>query len=138
MTTPNPRSRLPLLLTLTVATLATLAPACATPEPLEPPELRSTVEGALDKQAVRAVVAAEIADVRHCYNAELLEDDSLAGDLAIAFVIAPDGSVSEVEVVDSSMPARFDACIEASVASWSFPAAEGESRVVYPFFMEPG
>jgi hypothetical protein len=138
MTTPN-RTR-SLLATLITLTLAGHGLACAAPEDgdTEAPELRAVAEGGLGKEAVRAVVAAEIADVRECYNTELLDDHSLAGTIAIAFVIAADGTVSELEVVDSSMPARFDACVGASVASWAFPAADVPTSVVYPFQMEPG
>jgi hypothetical protein len=139
MTTPN-RTHRSLLASLITLTLAGHSLACAAPEDgdTEVPELRAVAEGPLGKEAVRAVVAAEIADVRKCYNTELLDDGSIAGNIAIAFVIAADGTVSELEVVDSSMPARFDACIGASVASWTFPPADGPTTVMYPFWMEPG
>lgn len=98
----------------------------------------ASVEGGLDKPAVRAVVRENIDDVRYCYNDELIEDDSVAGYTVLEFVISTDGAVSRADVSESTMPARFDACLSAAVSSWSFPRAEAETSVSYPFEMSPG
>ena len=81
---------------------------------------------------------ARIHEVRECYNAELLEDETVAGRSVVSFVVQPDGSVREVGVPESTMPERFDACMVTAVEGWSFPASDGKTRVVYPFEMSPG
>jgi TonB family protein len=104
----------------------------------QPMGQQARVEGGLDKPAVRAVVAAHIHDIRRCYNAELIEDESVAGDIVIAFTVAAAGSVHGVTITESTMPARFDACVAAAVGTWQFPSAELETHVSYPFAMSPG
>lgn len=133
-----PRARV--LQTTKLLLLAGLLAACVVPEASAAPSTvkPATVEGALDKPAVREVVRAHIDEVRECYNAELVEDETVAGRSVIAFVIQPDGSVSETSVRESTMPERFDACMVAAVEGWSFPTADAETRVSYPFEMSPG
>lgn len=98
----------------------------------------ATVEGGLDKPAVREVVRANIDHVRSCYNAELQDDDNLAGRSVLTFVVRTDGSVSEVGIAESTMPTRFNQCLSQSASTWSFPVADAETRVSYPFEMSPG
>jgi outer membrane biosynthesis protein TonB len=117
-----------------------LLAACAVPEASASPAAapQATVEGGLDKPAVREVVRAHIDDVRECYNAELIEDDTVGGHVIVSFVVQPDGSASEVVVPESTMPERFDACVTTIVAAWTFPAADAETRVSYPFNLSAG
>jgi outer membrane biosynthesis protein TonB len=98
----------------------------------------ATVEGGLDKQAVREVVRANIEQIRDCYNAELIEDDSVEGSTVTSFVIQPDGSVHDAGIIESTMPERFDACLTQAIGSWWFPASDDETRVSYPFHLSPG
>jgi outer membrane biosynthesis protein TonB len=99
---------------------------------------QATVEGGLDKPAVREVVKAHIDEVRGCYNAELVEDENVEGRSVVSFVILADGSASEVGVAESTMPTRFDECMTAAVEGWTFPTSDAETRVVYPFMLSPG
>jgi hypothetical protein len=123
------------LLPLTALLAACVAsPAAAAPAKIE----HTSVEGSLDKAAVREVVKARIHEVRECYNAELIADETVGGRSVVAFVVQPDGSVSEVGVPESTMPERFDACMVAAVEGWSFPASDAKTRVLYPFEMSPG
>jgi TonB family protein len=123
-----------LLLASMLAACVGSAEASAAPASVQ----QSSVEGALDKPAVREVVKAHIDEVRECYNAELIENETVAGRVVISFIVQPDGSASEVGIPESTMPARFDACIVAAVEVWSFPTADAETRVTYPFEMSPG
>jgi TonB family protein len=120
--------------------LAGLLAACvASTATAAPPKIRHTsVEGSLDKAAIREVVKARIHEVRECYNAELSEDETVAGRSVVSFVVQPDGSVTEVGVPESTMPERFDACMVTAVEGWSFPASAGQTRVMYPFEMSAG
>jgi TonB family protein len=96
------------------------------------------VEGELDKPAVREVVRAHIDEIRHCYNAVLVEDATIEGQTVTSFVIHPDGSVHEAGITESSMPEQFDACLLEVVGRWSFPTSDAETRVSYPFQFSPG
>lgn len=99
---------------------------------------KASVDGGLDKPAVREVVKAHIEEVRGCYNAELVEDEKVEGRSVVSFVIRPDGSASEVGIAESTMPTRFDECMTAAVERWSFPTSDAETSVVYPFELSPG
>lgn len=115
------------------------APA-PSPEPQPEPQgvKRAEVDGGLDRAAVREVVRARIADVRGCYNTELLDDPAVAGRIVLAFTVTPAGDVREASVAESTMPARFDACVRAAVTTWAFPASERPTEIRYPFALEPG
>lgn len=126
------------LIGLGLATWTTDAAARTPGSERQPMGQHAQVDGGLDKEAVRAVVRARIDDIRVCYNAELIEDDSVAGRVVVDFTIAAVGSVRDVEIGESTMPARFDACVAAAVGTWQFPNAELATAVSYPFVMEPG
>jgi TonB family protein len=119
------------LFLLTLALFGATTPALAGPP-------KASVEGSLDKAAIREVVRAHIDEVRLCYDAELVEDEDLAGQIVVGFVIATDGHVRTVEMTSSNMPPRFDACVAAAVERWTFPSAASETTVSYPFLLEPG
>nr|WP_276602777.1 AgmX/PglI C-terminal domain-containing protein [Nannocystis pusilla] len=77
--------------------------------------------GALDKDDIRKVVRAGIADVRACYNTGLGSDPKLTGRVAIQSTIARDGTVAQVAVQESTLPrwARSVAdCIAAVAGRW--------------------
>lgn len=127
----------PLTRIVNLALAALLGVGVALPAEASAP--KTQVDGALDKEAIRQVVRANIGDVRDCYNAELSENETLEGRVAVSFVVQADGSVSDVGITESTMPERFDACLSTAVASWSFPAIDsGSTKVVYPFVMSPG
>ncbi|MCY0987744.1 AgmX/PglI C-terminal domain-containing protein [Nannocystis sp. ILAH1] len=99
--------------------------------------------GSLDKDDIRKVVRAGIADVRACYNAGLASDPKLTGRVAIHFAIAGDGKVAQVAVQESTLPAWARSvadCIAAVAGRWQFPPPEGGGTitVLYPFVLEPG
>ena len=80
-------------------------PATAATPPAEPtpPSADTTsglpqaeVKGSLDKDIIRRVVRANIADVRGCYNEGLARDATLKGRVMIQFVIAPKGESMSV------------------------------------------
>jgi TonB family protein len=133
--TQTPALSHPILLLAVVLGTFVASPAAAAPPATMP---TATVEGGLDKPAVREVVRAHIDEVRHCYNAELVDDDTIEGRSVTSFVIHPDGSVHDASMPESTMPERFDACLLAAVGSWSFPASDAETRVTYPFQFSPG
>lgn len=99
--------------------------------------------GVLDKDDIRKVVRAGIADIRACYNAGLASDPKLTGRVAIHFAIAGDGKVAQAAVQESTLPAWARSvadCIAAVAGRWQFPPPEGGGTVtvLYPFVLEPG
>lgn len=123
---------------LVFAGLLTVCIAAPTVHAAPAPNPPAAVEGGLDKPTVREVVRAHIDDVRDCYNAVLVEDETIEGATVTSFVIHPDGSVHDAGITESTMPKRFDACLTKAVGSWSFPASDAETRVTYPFQFSPG
>lgn len=99
----------------------------------------AALEGSLARDDVRDTVRDNISDVRGCYNNALGRDSSAAGELSIHAKIAADGRVGWTKVKSSSLAnLELEACIAAAFGTWQFPAASGESEVVYPFVLSPG
>lgn len=102
---------------------------------------KAQVDGALDRDIVRKHVRKHINDVRACYNLGLTPSPNLQGRVAIEFVIAPSGKVSESKVQATTMkdPGPSE-CIAEAVRGWRFPRPEdGEPvTVIYPFNLSPG
>lgn len=94
----------------------------------------------LDKDEIRSVVHAHMADVKSCYDQGLATDPGLTGRVMFKFTIAPDGRVSVVAVTSSELPRSGEPvqeCIRAAIATWSFPTSGGNVVVSYPFVLVP-
>jgi hypothetical protein len=99
------------------------------------------IEGALDKDIIRRIVRAHINEVRVCYNDGLLKDPTLAGRVAIQFVIKGDGYVGSALIADDNLPdPQVGQCIAKAVQTWQFPKPRGGGNVIvtYPFNLDPG
>lgn len=100
----------------------------------------SDVQGSLDKDVIRRVVRAHIAEVRGCYNRGLETDVDLAGRVIVQFKIGGTGAVVSAEIVASTLPpsgAAVAQCIATMASRWTFPPPEGGGSVVvtYPFVL---
>ncbi|MBL8945454.1 MAG: TonB family protein [Myxococcales bacterium] len=107
---------------------ARLAPASAT-----------EVEGKLDKDEIRNVVREHIGDIQTCYQDGLARDATLAGRVAVTFVIAPDGRVRDSVVSESDLgDTAVSDCIARAITTWRFPEPDDGNAVsvVYPFLLE--
>lgn len=100
---------------------------------------------AIEKDAIRTVVRANIDQIRQCYNDGLARDRTLAGRVTVRFEIDMAGAVRRARVHATTLPlwARYvDRCIVRAVRRWQFPAPEGDGDgtvvVTYPFVLEPG
>ncbi len=96
-----------------------------------------------DEQRTPGVISARIrqyqSGIRYVYNKELLTNPGLSGEITVAFVILPDGSVGAAEIRQSSVnsPALEDAVLK-RMKHWKFPASRGGPvRVVFPFKFLP-
>lgn len=101
---------------------------------------KAKVEGALDRDVIRRIVAAHIGEVRHCYNEGLEHQPELAGRVVVQFVIGPEGKVTRSVAESDDIEGEVPACIATAVGRWLFPKpADGNDVAVsYPFVLEPG
>jgi TonB family protein len=94
---------------------------------------------ARSQTSIKKVIDLESNRLKRVYENWLKRDPSLAGQLKIKFTIMPDGSVSNVTIVNSSTKnSEFDETLVRYIKRWSFPAVDGASpvEVVYPFVFE--
>lgn len=94
--------------------------------------------GEIRRDDVQAVVRGNIDLVRGCYEAGLLRDPDVRGQVTIDFTIAPDGRVQASEIAASEVPAAVAECIRFGLLTFRFPPPRcGEVKVRYPFVLEP-
>lgn len=91
--------------------------------------------------AISRVVKRKLPNIKIAYEKELKKNPKLSGKITIRFVINEDGSVSDVEVVESTMnsPALERAIIR-RIKRWKFAAlaaGSGSTAVTYPFVFQP-
>jgi TonB family protein len=112
-------------------------------EPVEPvtpaPAASARPPGHLDKDQIRAVIGANRAQIRSCYETRLESAPNLRGKVAIRFVIGADGQVLESKVRESTVgDPELEGCIAARVGTFRFPPTGGGVVVVtYPFIFKP-
>lgn len=105
------------------------------------PRIRHTaadVMGSLSKETIRRIVGRHEAEVRFCYQQQLVAHPDLQGRVAIKFIISPTGEVKMAQVASSDLGnAQVGQCIASAVQRWSFPSPEGGGLVVvtYPFML---
>jgi TonB family protein len=106
--------------------------------------LEGRISGAVDDQhrspgTIASTVRQYQSGIRYVYNRELMTNPNLSGEITVAFVILPDGSVDATEIRQSSVnwPALEDAVLK-RMRHWKFPASRGGPvRVVFPFKFLP-
>jgi TonB family protein len=89
--------------------------------------------------AISRIVTRESQRLKRVYEDWLKRDPQLAGRLKVKFSILPDGSVSNVVVVESTTNnADFDEAILRYIKRWQFASVSGGGpvEVVYPFAFE--
>lgn len=120
------------------ATTTTTTPA-ATPDN---DELRASVRGPLDKEAIRTVIRRHLPEIASCYEQALLEDAKLDGRFFVRMkLVTSDGAghVSEAEIVpvdDGYLDSpSMQSCVLQAVSRWQFPPSIDGSPVLvdYPF-----
>jgi len=112
----------------------------------EEPTLRNIggepiVVGALDSALIDAVIKRHMSQIKYCYTRQLNKNPNLGGKLAMKFVIANDGSVSNAQVKSSTLgDSAVDACMIRQFLRMDFPPPKGNGIVVvsYPFLFTRG
>jgi TonB family protein len=126
------------------STSSTAPQSAASPAaPATASEAREVPKDARGKDEIQAVIAANRAKVRTCYDAALKNNPGIAGDLVVSFVINPDGSVKSAEVNWSESELHvpeLDSCAVDVLRTLKFPPSSRglESKVNYPFNFNPG
>lgn len=103
-----------------------------------PLEEEALIEGGLDRDQIAAVIQRNIGQVTYCYEKGLQVKPSLAGRVAVYFVINPGGNVSTARVNNSSLKsASVESCIVQKLKGWRFPQPYGRVnvKVTYPFVL---
>lgn len=72
-----------------------------------------------DPEEVMKVVNSHASAIEYCYQRALRRDPSLKGKVSVRFTIQPSGSVSKVEIIESTFgDASIDRCISTKIKSW--------------------
>lgn len=110
--------------------------------PVAPPSQPTAEEDelpGLDSEDVAPVVMARYGAVGGCHTIQYSGGPTAAGSLAVDWMIQPDGSVVEAEVVESSFTEdRFHDCVLAVTRRMQFPAAPGTTSVSWKFRFAEG
>ena len=93
------------------------------------------VSGTLSRTEIQRVVNDHMGSIQHCYEQTLVLMPGLAGRVMLQWIIAPDGQVSRVEIVFSTLQGGgVESCIVGQVRTWRFPRPTGGPvQVRYPF-----
>jgi hypothetical protein len=108
----------------------------------QPAEVRAmddgaVVVGSLDKELIRQVIRRSTGQVLRCYEQSLRATPTLAGAIAVRFVIAPNGGVQTARVAEgtSISDPTLQECVTSQIRTWKFPSPKGGGSVLvtYPF-----
>lgn len=95
--------------------------------------------GGLDKSLIAAVVQANIGQIKHCYERQLIVDPNIFGKVVAQWTINKDGLVSTTSVKKTTMNnASVENCILGKIKNWEFPKPKGGGQVIvsYPFLFK--
>jgi TonB family protein len=97
------------------------------------------IMGSIDKDLIRRIIRAHIAEVRACYEKGLARDPGLTGKLVLSFTVDRAGGVTRSEIAETTLTdAAVGTCVARAALRWRFPSGPGEFTVSYPFIFEPG
>jgi TonB family protein len=100
----------------------------------------SSTSESFPKDLIRSVIHAHRAEIRYCYEQELLRKPTLAGKISIRFEISPEGRVDSENIEQSTLnDSVVERCLSSRVRQWQFPRpkAGGVVVVTYPFLFRP-
>jgi len=101
----------------------------------------SITVGSIDSALIDEVIKRNLNQIKYCYTRELNKDPGLGGKVAIKFVIANDGTVSNAQVKTSTMDnGVVESCIAKKFMHMTFPEPKGNGIVIvsYPFLFARG
>ncbi len=101
--------------------------------------LSGDVRGSLDKEIIRRVIRRHLAEIKFCYEKELLHRSGLVGRVTVQFTIGGNGGVLSSVVQESTLhDANVEQCMRDAVRRWEFPQPKGGGIVIvsYPFALK--
>jgi hypothetical protein len=101
---------------------------------------KTTVVGGLDKDVIAKIIRRHHNEIKYCYEQELQKDRSLAGKVAVQFVIDPAGAVSDAAVSETTLAnASTESCMISRIRRWRFPEPKGGGIVTvsFPWMFKP-
>ena len=97
------------------------------------------VGAGVDTTGITGVVKKKKGQIKACYERELTGDPEIEGKVEVVIVVAADGSVDSVWVVDNTTGnAELGDCITRRIRQWNFPATGAEYEISYPFNLFKG
>jgi TonB family protein len=88
---------------------------------------KTTLTGSCERAIIDEVSSRHVRELRSCYGYSwtMPKKSSVAGKVAASFSIDSTGTVSEVNVAQSTMNKYVDQCIRSSIWRWKFPEPKG-------------
>ncbi len=117
----------------------TLSLVGATGASLIPVPEEATVDGGLDSSLIADVVRRNLGQITFCYEQGLQMNNSLAGRVAVQWVIDGSGGVQSAKVKSTSLnDQNVEDCILRRLRTWKFPIPAGNQAVPvsYPFLLK--
>lgn len=102
------------------------------------PEGDVVTEGSLTREEIEAVIRANLAQIKACYERFLQGRRDLGGKVLTSFVISPNGRVQSASIASSDLgSAGCEQCIVSAIKRWKFPIPRGNGTVSvkYPFVL---
>ncbi len=102
----------------------------------------AVVMGSIDKELIRKVIRDHAAQIRYCYEQQLVVNPRLQGKVAIKWIINADGSATNAQVdgpATTLEDAKVAECMMSRIQSWIFPKPKGGGIAVitYPWIFRP-
>jgi hypothetical protein len=100
----------------------------------------AVVMGSIDKELIRRVIQEHAAQIRYCYEQQLVINPKLQGKVSIKWIINAEGQASSAQVEGSATTlddAKVHACMMSKITSWQFPKPKGGGIAVitYPWIL---
>lgn len=102
-------------------------------------EEESIVDGGLDKSVIAAVIQNNLAQIKYCYERQLVADPDLFGKVVVLWQINAAGIVEGATVKQTTLnSAPVEKCMLAKISGWKFPQPKNGTRVSvsYPFLFK--
>ena len=85
------------------------------------------------------MIKQHLAQIRYCYEKELVRAPGLFGKVGTQFTIAANGMVQSASVTETTLKnSEVERCITAKIRTWKFPKPKGGGIVIvkYPFIFK--
>lgn len=110
----------------------------AEPDPKTPDS--PVVLGALAREVIDRTIRDHVDEIQRCYQAGLMRDPTIAGQIVVKFTIAPEGRVVSASVKSATLEDEaIQTCVVEHFLELRFPEPSGGGIVIvsYPFLFVP-